>query len=64
MKTAALTVSGIIYAIVAIAHFYRLNKDLPISVGDYSVPVHWSLYGGIITAILAIWMFVAAKRDR
>lgn len=64
MKTAALTVSGIIYLIVAIAHFYRLNKDFPITVGDYSIPVHWSLYGGIVAIILAIWMFLAAKSDR
>lgn len=64
MKTAALTVSGIIYLIMAIAHFYRLNKDLPISIEGYSIPIHWSLYGGIIALILAIWMFVAAKSDR
>ena len=64
MKTVALTVSGIIYVIVAIAHFYRFHKAMPITLGDYSVSMNLSLYAGIVAVILAIWMFVAAKSDR
>jgi hypothetical protein len=47
MKNTALTVSGLIYLLVACVHFVRYMKA-------------WE----VVTLILAVWMFVAAKSKR
>ncbi len=62
MKNIALTVAGIIFSVVTILHAVRFFKAWPVTIAHFSIPLHWSIYGGIITALLAIWMFIAAKK--
>ena len=61
MKNMALSVSGIIFLIVAVAHYLRYHFDIAIIIGgNHVIPLDASLYGAIISLILAIWMFLAA----
>lgn len=62
MKNTALTIAGIIFSVVAILHFVRYFKKWEVMVAHFNVPLHWSIYGGIIIALLAIWMFIAAAK--
>lgn len=58
----ALVVAGIVFLLVAVLHFLRYFKAWHIVIADFTVPLNWSIYGGIVAAALAIWMFVAAAR--
>lgn len=62
MKKSALVVAGIIFLIVAVAHFLRYYQAMPIVAGDFTVPMDWSFYGGFVAAFLALWMFIAARK--
>ncbi|MFI4937463.1 MAG: hypothetical protein ACHQJ6_03010 [Candidatus Berkiellales bacterium] len=63
MKNVALTVSGLIFLAMAIVHALRyFSKHWVIVVNHFIVPVNWSLYGGIVALVLAIWMFSAASK--
>jgi hypothetical protein len=62
MKNSALIVAGIIFSIVTILHFVRYFKGWVILVGQYAIPPQWSVYAGVITGIVALWMFMAAKK--
>lgn len=60
-KNTALIVAGIVFLFVAIMHGIRYMKAWTIMIVDFNVPLNWSIIGGIIAAILAIWMFIAAS---
>ena len=62
MKNGALTLAGIIFALVAVLHFVRYSKAWVIVINDFTVPLTWSIYGGAIAVVLAIFMFVALKK--
>jgi uncharacterized membrane protein len=50
-------VTALIFAIVAILHFVRLLKRLPVHVGPHSVPMSLSWAGLAVSGLLAIWGF-------
>ena len=61
MKNMALSVSGIIFLIVAVAHYLRYHFNIAIIIGgNHIIPLDVSFYGAIISLILAIWLFLAA----
>ena len=62
MKSIALFISGAIFLIVSAAHFYRYYKAIEILVGGFVIPVQWSLIGGIVTLVLALWMLNVARK--
>ena len=62
MKNAALYTSGVIFALVSLAHWVRFFQAAPVLIGDFQIPVFWSLVGGLITLGLAVWTIVAARR--
>lgn len=59
----ALLVAGIIFALVALLHLYRLTYHTIVFIGPYMVPIWVSLVGFIVSLFLCIWMF-AARRGR
>jgi uncharacterized membrane-anchored protein len=63
MKNAALFVSGLIFLIVAGLHFYRYYYKWQIVIDNYIIPVDWSGVAGIVTLILALWMFITASKN-
>jgi len=50
-------VSGILFAIVAIAHLLRILNGMSVHVDDYAVPMAVSWIGLIVPALLASWAF-------
>lgn len=62
MKNSALFVAGVVFLIVAIVHLIRYTKGYVIVFNHFAVPMDWSIYGGVFTAILAVWMFLAALK--
>jgi hypothetical protein len=56
-----LVVAGIIFSLVALIHLLRLLYQWEITIGGAIVPMTFSCAGLVVAALLAIWMFVAAK---
>ncbi len=63
-KNLALVVGGIIFSLVAILHFFRLMHQWQVVIDGQNIPMSLSVVGLIITAILALWMFIAAIGKR
>jgi uncharacterized membrane protein len=55
-------VSGILFAIVAIAHLMRIINGSNVLVDDYAVPMFVSWVGMIVPGVLALWAFRVAGR--
>jgi hypothetical protein len=54
-------IASAIFAVIAVVHLYRLIADLPITVGQYSVPRWMSIVGLVIAAGLS-WMLCREAR--
>jgi hypothetical protein len=63
MQKAALYTSGVVFAVVAIAHGVRLIMGIEIVIAGVVVPLWVSFAGALIPALLAFWMAVAARRS-
>ena len=50
-------VSGVLFALVALAHLLRIVNDIPVLVDDYDVPMLLSWIGFALPAGLALWAF-------
>ncbi len=60
-KEHALVVAGSIFALVAVAHLFRIAEATTILFGTHSVPMYVSVIALIVSLGLSIWMFLAAK---
>ena len=50
-------VSGVLFALVALAHLLRIVNDIPVLVDEYDVPMLVSWIGFAVPAGLAFWAF-------
>ena len=50
-------VSGVLFAIIAIAQLIRALLGLPAQVGSFAIPIWFSFVASAITGTLAIWAF-------
>ena len=57
-------ISGVLFALVAIAHLLRILYGLPIQVDDYAVPMLVSWVGLVVPAGLAFWAFRISRDSR
>lgn len=62
-KNNALLVAGIVFAIVALLHLYRLIDSTVVFIGPYLLPMWVSLVGLMVAILLAIWMLIARNQD-
>ncbi len=62
MQKAALYTSCAFFAAGAVGHAVRLNTGLEIVINGFTVPIWVSFPGVLIACLLAVWMFVAARR--
>lgn len=62
MQKAALYISGIVFAAVAVALGLRLATDFKIVADGVVVPLWISFPGALIAALLALWMTLEARR--
>ncbi len=63
MHKPALYTAGTVFAIVALVHVVRFFLGTEIVVGGGVIPVFVSLPAAIVSALLAAWMIVAARRS-
>jgi hypothetical protein len=61
MKNTALTVSGIIFLLVAILHAARLIMHIDVTAGGSVLPMSSSIFGFLFGTLMALWMFASAK---
>lgn len=61
-KNSALYVAATLFSIVAIVHLVRFFMKWIVVIGNMTIPIEWSLYGGVIIAVLALWMFWTARK--
>ncbi len=62
-QTLGLRLSGTIFAVVCVAHLWRLFRHSDIIIGGYAMPMWASVVGLIIAGIMSIWMFrISATR--
>jgi len=61
-KNLALTVAGIVFAIVAIMHVFRLFYNWDIFAAGMVIPLWVSQVGLAVAIVLSVWMFAAAKK--
>jgi hypothetical protein len=52
-------VSGTVFGLVAVGHVVRLSRNLPVQIGEWSVPMGVSWGGLIATGLLSVWAFSA-----
>ena len=55
-------ISGILFALVAIAHLLRILNGTSVLVDDYAVPMLVSWVGLIVPGFLALWAFRVTGR--
>lgn len=60
-KNPALITAGIIFAIAALLHLYRLYSKFEITIAGYSVPQTASIIALIVAGGLSLWMFIASR---
>ena len=51
------TFAAIIFAIIALAHVYRLFTHFQIILGSHAIPMWMSYFGVLIPGILAVMLF-------
>lgn len=61
MKSLALIVAGIVFAIVTALHLYRLYYQLPVTIDGTEVPLWWNGVGALVAGLLSAWMFSSAS---
>ena len=54
-RTPYITVSAIVFTVVALLQFWRAAAALPVQVGPWSLPVVASWIAGAVAALLALW---------
>jgi hypothetical protein len=60
-KNAALIVAGVIFSIVALIHVVRLITGFEVIFEGKPVPLFASGIALVVSGLLAVWMFAAAK---
>ncbi|HKE46156.1 MAG TPA: hypothetical protein VKB41_16595 [Steroidobacteraceae bacterium] len=60
-RVTGLRVAGTIFAIVCIAHIWRLVAHAAILVAGYPIPTWPSILGAIVAGFLSVWMWRLAS---
>lgn len=60
-KKIALNVAGVIFLLMSIFHLVRFIFKLEVVIGDFTVPVWYSLLGFIIPFLLSLWIFKSVR---
>lgn len=55
------SVSGVVFAIVALLHFWRYVLGLPLQIGAWEVSGSLSLVAALGAGLLAVWAFTGAR---
>lgn len=58
------SVSGVVFALVALMHALRAILNVPVHVGSRALPIGISWVGAVVAAMLCVWAFRTVKRSR
>ena len=58
------SVSGVVFALVALMHALRAVLNVPVQVGSQALPIGISWAGAGVAAMLCIWAFRTVKQSR
>lgn len=56
-----LIISGILFSLVALGHLLRLVYQVPVQVGEWTLPQWPSALAVVVTFTLMVWAFRLAK---
>ncbi len=56
-RKAALNIAGVIFLLMSILHLVRLIFKLEVVIGNFTIPLWYSLVGFIVPFLLSVWMF-------
>ena len=56
--------SGVVFALVALMHVWRVVLGLSLQIGAWSVPQSLSVVGAIGAAALSLWAFRNARTEK
>ena len=56
-------VSGVLFALVALAHLLRIVSDVSIQLDGNAVPMYVSWIGFVVPAALALWAFRVSRHQ-
>jgi len=59
-----LQLTGVIFAVVAFVHVYRIFTGTPVTLGDWDAPVWVSILGAVFAGYLAWNAFSMGKKKR
>jgi len=59
-----LVISGTVFGIVAVLHLLRVVNGWAMVLGPWSVPIWVSWLGTLVPAVLCVWAFRLASRNR
>ena len=62
MQKTALVTTGIIFTLLAIYHFIRWLYAVEVLVDGKTLPVVAYIFACVFLVLIAIWMFIAAKK--
>ena len=60
----ALRLTGTIFALIALAHVWRLVRGIDVMVGSHHLPMWISVVGAIVTGLLGFWLWTLSSRTR
>ena len=63
MKQTALYTAAIIFALFSLAHWIRFFSGTEVIIGSTVISLELSIVAGLISAALAIWMVMAARKS-
>ena len=61
---AALKLSALIFAVIALVHVWRLIKGSQVIIGSHNIPLWVSPVAIVVAAILSIWMWKLSCGER
>jgi len=61
MEKTALLTAGIIFLIVSILHLLRALSRIEVKIGNYIMPIWFSVLGFVFPLLLSLWMFSLIK---
>jgi hypothetical protein len=61
MSSRYVVVSGVIFALMALAQLLRAIKQMPVHVGDVEIPVWISWVATVLAVSMCAWAFASRK---
>lgn len=64
MSKPYITISGVIFGVIALLQAWRAAMQLPVQVGTHEVPVVVSWVAAVVAGSLAVWAFRSTRVHR